>query len=190
MSVAKIIRQTGIGMLVFVGLLQAGCAAGPQDPAAARAAVHRGDVGPLFQSVALEVKKHYPTLEVIPQQRMVKTAWHPLPFKESNKTGDEQVWGARKDGKDANAGYREFKRNSTEEEIRYYIRFDVRLVAAGAPGGNQWQVVVTGQASRYDFSGVPVRLEGAEQPYWLESRRAALEVAIYRRLRKQMVVRR
>ena len=181
-------RLVGAAAVIALGLGVLGCVATtPKDSTAARAAVHAGDFGPMFQAMALEVKKHYPNLAARPHERAIKTAWHPLPIKESKDSQSEQRWGNRTDGKDETSGYKEFSRNATGGEVRFFVRFDIRLVEAGAPGSNQWRVEVLGQASRYDPAGVPTPLVGDERPYWLDNRIASLEIALFERLKQPVV---
>lgn len=66
---------------------------------------------------------------------------------------------------------------------RFFIRFDVHVF-----GGRPWRVKVTGHASSWDpGAAMPVELRGADKPGWLQGRTDALEVAIYKRIRKYAI---
>ncbi len=189
---------SALGIVLGVICLSSGlgCGAASKDPTTARAAVYQADFDSLFQAMALEVKRQYPNLAARPHERVVKTAWHPLPLKERVSTREDSpnVRGASKKRSGSptsqanpNAGFsrdREFRRNATRVEKRFFVRFNIRLEAVGGPGAGQWKVNVTGEASEWDGTGVPSLLKGAERPYWLDGRSAKLEIAIYNRLKK------
>ena len=181
-------------LAALVVVFAMGCA-GPQkvDPTAARAAVYSTDFGTLFQEVAVVVKGEYPNLAAKPNERVVKTAWHQLPFTESVEGKDETL---RYDGNntsslgDSNDNFdrrRAFRRDNTTREMKHFVRFDVSIQAVGSPAANQWKVVVTGQASEHDGTGVPVELTGAARPYWLDGRISKLEVKIHERVKRLSV---
>ncbi len=189
------LKTTGIAGATSVMLLTLGCASQQKiDPTEARAAVYTAEYDKLLKQVALEVKSVYPNLQVAPNERMIKTAWHPLPFSETVE-GKEDVLrynktasGKKADGQlgDQNTDYakrRAFRRNNTTRETIHFVRFDVSIEPAGAPGGPPWKVVVAGNASEQDGTGAPVVLNGAARPYWLDGRVAALEVKIHKRVK-------
>ncbi len=161
----------------------------------ARQAVYQAEFDPLFQQMALEVKKLYPNLAAKPQERAVRTAWHPLALTDKVSTREDTPTYSRgaegSSGADGNAGFdkrREYRKNNTKTEQRFFVRFDIKLVEVGAPGSSKWKVAVEGQASEWDGTGVPSRLRGAERPYWLDKRMASLEIAVYERLKSSSAI--
>jgi hypothetical protein len=64
----------------------------------------------------------------------------------------------------------------------YFIRFDVHVV-----GGKPWRVRVRGQASEWELGAIPSEMKGGNEPHWLRGRVDALQVEIYRRLKKYAV---
>ncbi len=181
------LRTPGIVAAVCAALNAIGCAS-PQtaDPTNARAAIYSTDYRQLIQEVTLEVKSHYPRLAVRPEESALKTGWHQLPLTETNH-GKEDVVRYKGSGKgDPNDNFdqrRAFRRDNTKREMKQFVRFVVKIIPAGAPGGSAWKVVVIGEASEFDGTGVPVVLNGAARPYWLDGRIAKLEVEIHQRVK-------
>lgn len=171
-----------------------GCA-GQQnvDPTDARAAVYNTEFASLFQEVALAVKGEYPNLAAKPNEKVVKTAWHQLPLSETVETQEAPTNKSTThiSGQDGRADKfderRAFRRDATRREMKHFVRFDVKVEPTGAPGSNQWKIVVTGQASAHDGTGMPTELKGAERPYWLDGRIAKLEVKVYERVKRMSV---
>jgi len=182
------VRAGVLGCVLAIGVA---CAATQKvDPTAARAATYTGTFDEVFQEVALEVKQHYPNLAARPKERAVRTAWHMLPFtevRETERAKDPSTSEKRDVSPNQINKQRSFQRQNTTREMKSFVRFDVSIEPVGAPGANQWKIVVTGQASEHDGKGIPVELKGAARPYWLDGRMAKLDVAIHNRIKNSSV---
>ena len=137
-------------------------------------------------NAALEATRHfYPNLNDAPGPGRIATAWHEVRYSAdqdadmgnqqtlANASGVQSQYantpGATAAGMPTRLAYK-----------RYYIRFDVRVV-----GGRPWHVKVIGHASEWEpGAAMPVELHGLARPHWLKGRTEALEVAIYRRVKR------
>ncbi len=76
-----------------------------------------------------------------------------------------------------------FSTATTTAPKRYFVRFDIAVTGEGP-----WRVLVDGQASSWELGqGVPVPLQGGDEPPWLQGRINSLQVGIHRRLESYAV---
>lgn len=158
-------------------LVAAGCGASDVEVRSAKTSAYKADFAVVYSEALAAVRDLYPTLNENPVAGTIKTAWHPINLQQG--TEDEQQYSQAQ-----NAGGRGASafQQTTALRKHYFVRFDVHVV-----GGNPWQVRVHGRAASWKAGEIPTPLSGAEVPPWLEGRTNALEVAIYRRLKKYAV---
>lgn len=169
-------RITRVAALLAIALLAA--CTNKAELRAAKVSIYDADFAIVYSEVVAAVRELYPTLDDDPATGLVATAWHEVKY---NNTGDDPrdqdpagVGGA------GTGGGATFASDRSSMMRRTFIRFDVTV-----RGGRPWKVRVRGKASeRKPGDALPIELRGAAAPHWLAGRTDALQLAIYRRLKK------
>lgn len=129
----------------------------------------------IVYSEALEaVRQLYPTLEEDARIGAIKTAWHPINI----QTGQPDSSSPNQQTSNTNQAFSQ----TVSVRERFFVRFDVNVV-----GGRPWRVRVDGYASSWKAGDIPTPLKGQAIPHWLKGRTEALQLSIYRRLKKHAV---
>ena len=145
----------------------------------------------IVYGTALEVTRSlYPTLNDNPGPGKISTAWHQVSYANNQDDLQNQRTLAQSQGIPQYASSTGVTPNQQMAGVptrlaykRYFIRFDVTVM-----GGRPWRVKVVGHASEWDpGAAMPVEMRGASRPVWLDARMDALQVAIYKRLKKMAV---
>jgi hypothetical protein len=157
----------------------------------ARATTYRAPLDAILQATAAAVAAEYKRSVITPDERLIQTPWFQLPLTEHVTTREEDkgagspTMGDRPIDPDHYHQRREFRKRMTDRTMRYFVRFDVRLVPVTGPPDFEdatWKVRIDGFASKWDGTAMPEPLKGAETPYWLAERIDKLQVAIHQRL--------
>jgi hypothetical protein len=156
-------------------LALAACGASEAEVHRARTSGYQTDFAIVFSETLQAVREIYPTTEEDPRIGSIKTAWHTVNIRQGqpdSSTPNDQT-------SNANPLYT----GTVNMRERYFIRFDVDVV-----GGKPWRVRVVGHAQSWKPGDAqPSGLTGAATPPWLKGRTEAVQLAIYRRLKKYAV---
>jgi hypothetical protein len=169
--------RTGLLRTTFVLALAAGAACGASDTEVrdAKTSGYKTDFAVVYSETLAAVRDLYPNIIEDARVGIIKTAWHPVRIAEGN---DEEQIPSNAQQMSPTGSPSAFQATNTLRK-NYFIRFDIHVV-----GGRPWRVRVHAQASSWKAGEQPVPLHGADVPSWLEPRKEALEVAVYRRLKK------
>lgn len=163
-------------ILALAVLAGGGCGASASEVYKAKTSAYDADFAVVFSHTLNAVRELYPHYVENPSAGWIKTSWHPL--RVSQAGSDPGTYQQVQDPNDP-MGTNYVQSGPSK---RYYIRFRVYVI-----GGRPWRVRVEGEASLWEAGAVPTPLKGAETPHWLKGRTEALQVAIYRKLKKYAV---
>lgn len=175
----------GVIFATLAALLSIGCAASAEEVHRARHSGYKTAFATVYSETLAAVARRYPRASENPTTGMIKTAWHTVSVQTGTNQSNGQRAGtaARGGGNQITSGnVSAISPTAASNRKRYFIRFRVQVI-----GGDPWRIRVVGEASEWSAGDVPLPLRGAEVPPWLEGRSAALEVDIYRRLKKYAV---
>jgi len=182
------IRTTSRLLCVLCGLGVAACGASKAEIRRAQTSGYDVDFAIVYNQTLKAVTKIYPQLIENAGAGAISTAWHQVRI--AQQTEDDQMTQQERDnmlrqqasGAPSMGGVPFVMTGSTLRRKYYFIRFDVHIL-----GGNPWRVRVHGQASEWEVGAIPTEMRGGNEPHWLKGRTEALQVAIYRRLKKYAV---
>jgi hypothetical protein len=149
--------------------------ASDQEVHSAKTSGYQTDFAIVYSETLAAVRDLYPSLIEDARTGSIKTSWHPVNVEQGAE--DTQI-----QPQSTAAGQRNTFQTTTSLRKIYFIRFNVAVV-----GGRPWRVRVEAYASAMRAGEIPTPLRGPEIPHWLEGRKSALEVAIYRRLKPHAV---
>ena len=174
---------------IVVGVFAGACSGNKRDVEHARHSLYDADFAIVYQTALEVTREKYPTLNDNPGPGKISTAWHQVSYANNQDDLANQRTLAQGQGMSTmgQPGYGGMSPTASMAGMptrlaykRYFIRFDVSVI-----GGRPWKVKVVGHASEWDpGAAMPVEMRGAQRPGWLDGRIEALQVAIYKRLRK------
>ena len=156
-------------------LVLAACGASDVEIHRAKTSGYQTDFAIVFSETLLAVREIYSSTEEDPRTGAIQTAWHPINIRQGTPDSSTPNTQAENTNK-----VLDVQRSIPD---RFFVRFNVDVI-----GGKPWRVRVVGHAQQYtagDAKAVP--LTGAATPPWLKGRTEALQLAIYRRLKKYAV---
>ncbi|MEJ7604242.1 MAG: hypothetical protein WKG01_40655 [Kofleriaceae bacterium] len=160
-------------IIVLLGILSGACS-NKKDVRAAKLSAYDTDFAVVYSAALDATRELYPTITDNPGSGAIKTAWHQIAYANS----DDELANQRTLAQGQALGGGGVPTRLAVK--RRFIRFDV-VVAGGRP----WRVKVQGHASEWDPGmAQPTELQGAARPHWLDGRIDALQLAIYKRMRK------
>jgi len=164
--------------IIILSVLTAIAACGnKKDIRAAKSSAYDTDFAVIYSAALDATRELYPNLDENPRSGAIKTAWHQVAFANTDSEMANQRTMA------AGQGLQNPSQGGVPTRLahkRRFIRFDV-MVAGGRP----WRVKVVGHASEWDPGmAQPTELQGAARPHWLDGRIDALQLAIYKRVKK------
>jgi len=159
--------------MILLGAL--GCGASDEEVRDAKTSGYQTDFAVVYSETLAAVRDLYPNLVEDARIGVIKTAWHWVRIAEG---GEEQQIPSQAQQMSQTNSPSAFQA-TTSLRKNYFVRFEVHVV-----GGRPWRVRVSAQASSWRAGEQPVPLHGADVPGWLGPRKEALEVAIYKRLKK------
>lgn len=172
-------RITRAAALLALAALLAACT-NKAELRAAKVSIYDADFAIVYSEVVAAVREVYPNLDDNPATGLIATAWHKVQY--NNNQDDPRNQDPAGLGGTANAG-NSFTSDRSAMIRRTFIRFDVTVL-----GGRPWKVRVRGKAAEWEPGNAqPSELRGAEVPHWLAGRTEALQLAIYRRLKKYAI---
>lgn len=169
-------------IIICLALL-AGACSNKKEVQHAKRSLYDADFAIVY-SAALDVTRGlYPQLNDNPGPGKISTAWHQVQYGNNQDDLANQRTIAMGQGVQpgaAGTGGRMVGVPTRLAYKRYFIRFDVSVI-----GGRPWRVKVVGHASEWDpGAALPSELKGAQRPPWLDGRIDALQLAIYKRIKK------
>jgi len=174
------------GAVCALGLLA--CAASKSEVRRAKNSGYDVDFAIVYNQALKQVTKLYPQLIENAGAGVISTAWHQI--RSVQKTDDDHLTQQQRDqnrrlqsgGSFSSDGVPYVLTGGGLRRTYYFIRFDVHIV-----GGKPWKVRVRSQASEWELGAIPSEMKGGNEPPWLRGRTDALQVAIYRRLKKYAI---
>lgn len=138
----------------------------------------------LVFSAALEATRSaYSSVDDFPATGMIRTAWHQVSYANNQDDLSNQRTVAQSQGMgtgQTTAGQASAGMPTRLAYKRQFVRFDISVI-----GGRPWRVKVIGRAAEWDpGNAMPTELRGMAKPAWLDGRTEALQVAIYRKMKK------
>jgi hypothetical protein len=184
-----------VRVVALAGALSGAVACGASDKEIRKASTsgYDADFAIVYSETLAVVTELYPRLDENPSAGWIKTAWHQIRINQSGETHEAQGVGMSESGTPigttaedrpgtgATGGGGVFGQTRTMGTL-YFVRFRVYVL-----GGRPWRVRIEGEAAEYEPGMKPAPLKGAEVPPWLKGRVDALQVAVYRRLKKHAV---
>jgi len=146
------------------------------------------DFAVVFSAALIATREAYSNVDDFPSTGMIKTAWHQVSYANNQDDLSNQRTVAQSQGMAGGAG------STTQGQAaagmptrlaykRQFVRFDISVI-----GGRPWRVKVIGRAAEWDpGNALPTEMRGMAKPPWLDGRTEALQVAIYRKLKKTAV---
>lgn len=171
--------------IIFCAALLLGACGNKKEVEYAKRSLYDADFAVVY-SAALDVTRElYPQLNDNPGPGKIATAWHQVQY--GNNQDDLANPRTLAAGQGVQTGLGQSARMvgvpTRLAYKRYFVRFDIHVT-----GGRPWRVKVVGQASEWDpGAAMPSELKGAQRPPWLDGRIEALQVAIYKRIKKYAV---
>jgi hypothetical protein len=169
--------------IIFCVVLAAACGS-KKDVEHAKHSVYDADFAIVYSAALAATRELYPTLNDNPGPGKISTAWHQVSYANNQDDLQNQRTLAQSQGYSAGAA------TSPAQQMagmptrlaykRFFIRFDVSVI-----GGRPWRVKVNGHASEWEpGAALPTEMKGAQRPSWLDGRTDALQLAIYKRIKK------
>lgn len=188
-------RDRIIFTLLAIVLVVSGvaCGSSKKEVQAARHSVYDTDFAIVYSAALTATRDLYPNLDDNPGPGRIATSWHQVQYANCAGAGstcddsmvNQQVI-SQQQGVQQGQGSTAATMAGMPTRLaykRYFIRFEVHVL-----GGRPWRVKVTGHASSWDpGAAMPVEMRGADKPHWLDGRTEALQVAIYKRIRKYAI---
>lgn len=160
----------------------AACGSNKKDVQRAKHSLYDADFAIVFSAALAATRDIYPTLNDNPGPGKIATAWHSVSYANNQDDLQNQRTLAQSQGmQTTTAGQPTMGGVPTRLAYkRYFIRFDVSVT-----GGRPWRVKVVGHASEWDpGAAMPTEMRGGNRPAWLDARSDALQLAIYKRIKK------
>jgi hypothetical protein len=176
-----LIRNTICATLV---LAATACGASKREVHRAQTSGYNADFAVVYTQTLATVTDLYPHLVENPSAGVIKTAWHQIRIRQSGdpSSGDNTISNPGNISGNNPGGALERTASNHPGGTLYFIRFTVYVL-----GGRPWRVRIEGEAAEWEAGMKQSILKGAERPAWLRGRTEALQVAIYRRLKKNAV---
>jgi hypothetical protein len=186
-------RHRIIFLAALVATITVACGASKKDVERARNSVYDTDFANVYNAALQATRDLYPMLKDSPGPGRISTAWHQVTY--ANNQDDSlqnqrtlQQQGVAQGGISGQAGSPQSTMTGMPTRLaykRFFIRFDVSVL-----GGRPWRVKVVGRASEWDpGAALPTEMNGAQRPAWLDGRTDALQVAIYKKIKKYAIAR-
>ena len=187
------LRAAALATLATLALVAA-CSESRKQVHTAQHSLYDTDFASVYSAALDATRALYPNLDDNPGTGKIETAWHPVPYAASNDdaTGVTPTPGGAMGASPGGLGGGAVPASPAAGAAgmatrlaykRYYVRFDINVL-----GGRPWRVKVIGHAASWDVgAAMPTELHGAARPSWLTPRIEALEVEIYKKMRKYAV---
>jgi hypothetical protein len=179
-------RHAITSFLALVAIACTACGGNKKEVESARHSLYDSDFALVYSQVLNATRELYPNIDDHPGTGRILTAWHQVTMASN---GDDM---ANPRTLSQNQGVATGQSSPAAAMAgmptrlafkRYFIRFEVSVL-----GGRPWRVKVIGHASEWEpGAAMPVELHGAAKPPWLDGRTEALQLAIYRRMRRYAV---
>jgi hypothetical protein len=158
-----------------IALVLAACGGSDVEIHEAKTSGYQTDFAIVYSQTLEAVRDLYPTLDDDPRIGAIKTAWHPIKIQQ----GQQDSSTPNQQTSNTNQAFQQ----TVNLREHFFVRFDIAVV-----GGKPWRVRVDGYASSWKAGdALPAVLKGPAIPPWLKGRTEALQLAIYRRLKKYAV---
>ena len=171
--------RTGLVPSTLVLALAAGCGSSDVEIRDAKTSGYKTDFAVVYSETLAAVRELYPNIVEDARIGVIKTAWHWVKIAEGQDDTQTRSSGAQQMSP---TGQTSAFQATNSLRKNYFIRFDIHVV-----GGRPWRVRVHAQASSLIAGEQPMPLHGGDVPSWVEPRKDALEVAVYKRLKKYAV---
>ena len=187
-------RRDRIIFLLLAFTLTTACASNKRDVKAAQHSLYDADFALVYTAALGATRDLYPNLDDNPGPGKISTSWHQVQYSNCAGAGstcddsmaNQQVLSQQQGVQNGIGTASPNMAGGVPTRLaykRYFIRFDVHVL-----GGRPWRVKVTGHASAWDpGAAMPVELRGADKPHWLEGRTEALQVAIWKRIKRYSI---
>lgn len=170
--------------IIFYAALTVAACGSKKEVEHAKHSVYDADFAIVYNAALDVTRELYPTLNDNPGPGKISTAWHQVSYANNQDDLQNQRTLAQ------SQGYNPAMASSPTATMagaptrlaykRYFIRFEVSVI-----GGRPWRVKVNGHASEWEpGAAMPSEMRGAQRPSWLDGRTEALQVAIYKRIKK------
>nr|HEX4317407.1 nuclear transport factor 2 family protein [Kofleriaceae bacterium] len=182
-----------VAALATVAVAFAACSASKQQVHTAQHSLYDTDFAQVYSATLDATRSLYPNIDDNPGTGRIDTAWHPVPYAASNDDAQNVTptpggaMGAGNPGGGLGGGSVPTSPAAGAAGMgtrmaykHYYVRFEIAIL-----GGRPWRVKVIGHAASWDVgAAMPTELHGAARPPWLTPRTEALQVEIYKKMRK------
>jgi len=170
--------------IIFCAALVATACGSKKDVEHAKHSVYDADFAIVYSAALDGTRELYPTLNDNPGPGKISTAWHQVSYANNQDDLQNQRTLAQSQGYNPGMGASPAASMAGSPTRlaykRYFIRFDVSVT-----GGRPWRVKVIGHASEWEpGAALPSELRGAARPSWLDGRTEALQVSIYKKIKK------
>jgi hypothetical protein len=175
---------------VVLLLALASCSTSKKEIHDAQHSVYDVDFATVYSAALEATRELYPNLDDNPGNGMIHTAWHQVQYASNMDDaaqatpvgGTGALNGGGMNGMGSPAGNAAGMPTHLTSK-KYFVRFDISVL-----GGRPWKVKVVGHAKSWDVGAAePVELHGAARPSWLSPRVDALQVEIYKKVKRYAV---
>ncbi len=172
--------------ILLLGLVVPACR-NKKEIHSAKHSLYDTDFAVVFSATLMATREAYSTVDDFPATGMIKTAWHQVSYANNQDDLSNQRTVAQSQGMGAGGASSQGQASAGMPTRlafkRQFVRFDISVI-----GGRPWRVKVIGRAAEWDpGNAMPTELRGMAKPAWLDGRTEALQVAIYRKLKKSAV---
>lgn len=171
-----------LSALIFAGLA---CSASKRDLQSARTSVYDTDFANVYNAALQTTRDLYPMLQDSPGPGRISTAWHQVSYgnNQDNLSNNRTLQQGAMAGSAGSPQAAMVGMPTRLAYKRFFIRMDVSIV-----GGRPWRVKVVGHANEWDpGAAMPTPMTGAQRPPWLDGRIDALQVAIYKKIKRYAI---
>jgi len=172
--------------IVLLALLASACR-NKKEIHSAKHSLYDTDFAVVFSAALLATREAYSNVDDFPGTGMIRTAWHQVSYGNNQDDLSNQRTVAQSQGMAPGGattqGQAAAGMPTRLAYKRQFVRFDISVI-----GGRPWRVKVIGRAAEWDpGNALPTELRGMAKPAWLDGRTEALQVSIYRKLKKTAV---
>jgi len=168
--------------VVGFGLALAACR-NKKEIHSAKHSVYDTDFAVVYSAALQATREAYASVDDYPGTGTIKTAWHQVSYANNQDDLSNQRTVAQSQGLSSGSTSQSQAAAGMPTRLAYkrqFVRFDITVA-----GGRPWRVKVVGRAAEWDpGNAMPTELRGMARPAWLDGRTEALQVAIYRKMKR------
>jgi len=148
----------------------------------AKHSVYDTDFAVVYSAALQATREAYASVDDYPGTGTIKTAWHQVSYANNQDDLSNQRTVAQSQGLSSGSTSQSQAAAGMPTRLAYkrqFVRFDI-TIAGGGRGGSRWSAAPPSGSGQCDAD----ELRGMARPAWLDGRTEALQVAIYRKMKR------